>query len=59
MPSYDIALSGAYLVAGASTLTESPQDKDSDENEIAREKASRDEKKKKQRHDGHGPVMTM
>ena len=52
-------LSGAYLMAGASTLTESPQDKDSDENEIAREKASRDEKKKKQRHDGHGPVMTM
>lgn len=59
MPSYDIALSGAYLMAGASTLTESPQDKDRDENEIAREKASHDDKKKKQRHDGHGPVMTM
>lgn len=59
MPSYDIALSGAYLVAGASTLTESPRDEDRDENEIAREKASHNDKKKKQRHDGHGPIMTM
>lgn len=58
MPSYDIALNGAYLVAGASTLTESPQDEDRDENEIAREKASRDDKKKKQKN-GQGPVMTM
>lgn len=59
LPSYDIALSGAYLVAGASSLTESPRDEDRDENEIAREKASHNDKKKKQRHDGHGPIMTM
>ena len=59
LPSYDVALSGAYLVAGASTLIESPQDEDHDENEIAREKASHEDKKKKQRNDGQGPVMTM
>ena len=58
LPSYDVALSGAYLVAGASTLTESPQDEDHDENEIAREKASHEDKKKKQKN-GQGPVMTM
>lgn len=58
LPSYDVALSGAYLVAGASTLTESQQDEDHDENEIAREKSSRDDKKKKQKN-GQGPVMTM
>ena len=58
LPSYDVALSGAYLVAGASTLTESQQDKDHDENEIAREKASHEDKKKKQKN-GQGPVMTM
>lgn len=58
LPSYDVALSGAYLVAGASTLTGSSQDKDRDENEIAREKASHDDKKKKQKS-GQGPVMTM
>ena len=59
MPSYDIALSGAYLVAGASTLIESPQDEERDENEIAREIASHDDKKKKQQRDGRGPTMTM
>lgn len=58
LPSYDVALSGAYLVAGASTLIESPQDEDHDENEIAREKASHEDKKKKQKN-GQGPVMTM
>ena len=58
MPSYDVALSGAYLMAGASTLIESPQDEDHDENEIAREKASHEDKKKKQKN-GQGPVMTM
>jgi hypothetical protein len=58
LPSYDVALSGAYLVAGASTLIESPQDEDHDENEIAREKASHEDKKKKQKN-GQGPVITM
>lgn len=58
LPSYDVALSGAYLVAGASTLIESPQDEGHDENEIAREKASHENKKKKQKN-GQGPVMTM
>ena len=58
LPAYDVALSGAYLVAGASTLIESPQDSDCDENEIARKMSSREDKKKKQEH-GQGPVMTM
>ena len=58
LPSYDVALSGAYLVAGASTLIESPQDEDHDKNKIAREKASHEDKKKKQKN-GQGPVMTM
>ena len=58
LPAYDVALSGAYLVAGASTLIESPQDSDCDENEIARKMSSREDKKKKQGH-GQGPVMTM
>ena len=58
LPAYDVALSGTYLVAGASTLIESPQDSDCDENEIARKMSSREDKKKKQGH-GQGPVMTM
>lgn len=59
MPDYNIALSGAYLVAHASNVIEEPEDSDQDENERARERASHGDRKKKQKHDGQGPVMSM
>lgn len=59
MPDYNVALSGAYLVAHASNVIEEPEDSEQDENERAREIASHGDRKKKQKHDGQGPIMSM
>ncbi len=59
LPAYDVALSGAYLVAHASNVIEEPEDSEQDENERVREIASYGDRKKKQKHDGQGPIMSM